>query len=120
MATKRHNTIVIAACFFISLAIIVNPFNRKPAKTSASLLAKTFRTQNGWGYEILVNDTVFIHQETIPCVPGHSGFRKEEQAAKTADLIINKLKRGQLPTVTIFEQEQICPLRENDKPGKSQ
>lgn len=107
-------------CSVISIAIFVFAYTHKPLKQPVHLSARTFKQPAGWGYEVLVNDTVIIHQETIPCRAGHSGFPKKEEAAKMADLIINKLKRGQLPTVTIFEEEQICPMVENDEPGKSQ
>jgi len=120
MATKTHSLIVIAVSIAISAAIFVNAFSRRPAKNSIRLSAKTFHTPAGWGYDILVRDTILIHQETIPCLAGHNGFPTQNLAMETADLIINKLKKGQLPTVTIFEQEQIYPHCANDKPGRSQ
>jgi len=80
-----------------------------------------FEGFNGWGYDILVDDKLFIHQESIPVLQGKAGFPKKEQAAQTAQLIINKLKQGQVPAVTTFELEKIISLNkiQYDKSGST-
>jgi hypothetical protein len=54
-----------------------------------------------------VNDNLFIHQASSPCLSGKQGFAKKEQAEKTAALIINKIEKGESPIVTIFELQKI-------------
>jgi hypothetical protein len=70
--------------------------------------SRVFRVAEKWGYEILVNDKVFIRQETIPAVNGMQGFDSPDQATQTAALIINKMENGGHPTVTTFEIQKIC------------
>ncbi len=71
------------------------------------LEARVFEVTTGWGYDILVNDTLFIRQESIPSLPAQRGFEKKEQAERTASLIINKLKAGHPPTVSTLEVQTI-------------
>ena len=55
---------------------------------------------SGWGYEILVDHKIFIHQEYIPAIIGKKAFFSKEDAMKTAALVIEKLKRGKQPAIT--------------------
>lgn len=59
-----------------------------------------FHAKNGWGYNILSGKQVIIHQETIPGKAGDKGFKEQQQADAIAQLVIEKLKTGQLPTIT--------------------
>lgn len=119
---KRHNIIVILTALIVSAGVLMCGFSEHTAKNKENISAKVFRSIDGWGYDILVNDTLFIHQEFIPAMTGRKGFPEKEQAEQTAQLIINKMKRGQLPTITTFELEQIFSLHETQygQPGKLQ
>ena len=108
---KRHTLIVILISILASIAIWLNAFNKKQ-NNIRSVKALTFHTFGGWGYNILVNDTLFIHQATIPGINGMQGFSKREQAEKTAQLIINKIKKGESPIVTIFDLQKIIPVND--------
>ncbi|MEP7373304.1 MAG: DUF4907 domain-containing protein [Chitinophagaceae bacterium] len=110
--TKRYNIIVILLSLGISAGIWIVPFHIRQPKKKKDFATKIFEGFNGWGYDILVADELFIHQESIPSRPGKAGFRKKEQAEQTALLIINKMKQGRLPTVTTFELQQIIPLNQ--------
>jgi Domain of unknown function (DUF4907) len=117
--TKRYNTVVILLSLAISAGIWVVTLHRQSSKKEKDFVAKVFEGFNGWGYDILVDDELFIHQESIPSWPGKAGFQKKEQAEQTARLIINKMKQGRLPAVTTFELQQILPLNQtqHDEPG---
>ena len=107
---KKHNFIVIGIALLVSAGIWIRQLY-KPGITKKKYSTKVFQGIQGWGYDILVNDTLFIHQETVPARQGKTGFLIKEQAEQTARLIINKMERGELPTVTTFEMEQILPLK---------
>jgi Domain of unknown function (DUF4907) len=70
---------------------------------------KTFHTATGWGYDILVDKKLFIHQEYIPVIAEKKGFSTEALAGKTAKMVIVRLKNNKLPTLTCSELNQICP-----------
>jgi hypothetical protein len=105
MKTSRHNIIVLSTAFAICIGIF---FIGRSHSAKQRFSSRVFRVAEKWGYEILVNDSVFIRQESIPAMNGRSGFDSPEQATQTAALIINKMERGRAPTVTTFEIQQIC------------
>lgn len=78
----------------------------QPARPALS--ARVFETTAGWGYDILVNDSLFIHQETMPVIGGGQGFARKEWAEKASRLIINKMENGRHPRLTSFDMAQIC------------
>lgn len=118
--TKRHNIIVLSVAVLISAGIWVRALtgNKNQPAHPENLSAKTFKGPLGWGYDILVNDTVYIHQEFVPAMSGKQGFSQERQAQQMAELIINKIKKGQSPRVTSFESEQIYSTHTLDHGGQ--
>lgn len=61
-----------------------------------------------FGYNILMNGKVMIHQPNIPGMPGLKGFSTKEDAVKVAELVMNKLKNNHMPpTVTTEELQEI-------------
>lgn len=67
----------------------------------------TFKTDNGWGYTITVNNKVFIKQTLIPAIEGNRGFSTQEDAAKVAQLIIDKLANHKSPAVKKEDLEKL-------------
>jgi hypothetical protein len=51
----------------------------------------------GYGYNIIINGEVKIHQPHIPVVPGQLGFASAQDARKTAQLVISKIEQDQFP-----------------------
>lgn len=117
--TNRHNILVIGISALIAVTILVvtikQPFKEKKNHISTNV----FEGTHGWGYDILVNNKLFIHQELIPAVQGQTGFKTKTQAEQAARLIINKMESGRLPTVTTFELEPILSLNktQHDQPA---
>jgi hypothetical protein len=104
MMITKHNIIVLAASATISAAIFFF-YEKNPAQ---KINYNLFHKASGWGYDILVNDKLFIHQEYIPVVANKKGFATETEAKKTARLVINKLKNNKMPTLNYAEVNQIC------------
>lgn len=69
--------------------------------------AHTFQTDSGWGYTITVNSKPFIKQSIIPGVPGNKSFSTEDDAIKVAQLVIDKIKNHQVPSVTTEELKKL-------------
>jgi hypothetical protein len=63
---------------------------------------------NGWGYDILVNGKLLIRQESVPVVTGNYAFTNKMEARQTANIVIEKLKKGLNPTLTMKEIEKLC------------
>lgn len=83
--------------------------NKKPP--TQRLEVRVFSGNCGWGYDILVDNRVLIHQVSVPSLPGNCGFSKKEWAEKAARLIINKLENRKVPHLTSFDLETITDLQ---------
>ena len=57
----------------------------------------------GWEYDIYVDHKLYIKQDRIPAISGIHGFVTKADAEKTANLVIQKIKQGQVPALS--EQE---------------
>lgn len=86
-------------------SVVINSYD------SAVLTFDVIKIDNGWGYEIYKNDTVFIKQELIPAVNGYFLFKNPVDASKTALLVVEKMRRKPgLPSLTIDELDSLGVL----------
>jgi hypothetical protein len=88
--------------------------------TAEEISAVTFRSGNGWGYDILKNGSIFIHQEFIPAIAGRQPFVNEAEAKRIANLMIGKMKSSsKLPDISLREIDS-CGIthqqKERDQP----
>ncbi len=76
---------------------------------------KVFRNDpplSGYGYDILVNGKVYVHQPNIPAVQGNRGFSTEQAARKTASLVAFKIKNKILPpSIEVRELDSMGVLK---------
>ena len=64
-----------------------------------------------WGYDIFMEKRLYIHQPCAPGLPGNEGFKTKADAEKVARLVIEKIKKGEMPpSVTIEEMKKIKVL----------
>ncbi len=63
---------------------------------------KVFRTaQNQFGYSVYDKDeNILINQIYIPSIPGNQNFKDSIDAQKVMTLVLNKLNKNQIPSVT--------------------
>ena len=106
-SNRKHNTIVLCVAAVISVTILILAFAKKNTNRH-TYSYQLFQGTKGWGYDILMDEVIFIHQERIPVLPTDSGFKKKEQAEQAAKLMLEKLKTSKLPFVSVAEMEQIC------------
>ena len=60
-------------------------------------LIDSLNPKQGFGYNILVDGALFIHQTSIPALPGNNAFSTKEKAERVANLVIHKLKNNIMP-----------------------
>ncbi|MDB5258765.1 MAG: hypothetical protein JWM14_3460 [Chitinophagaceae bacterium] len=84
-----------------------NPFNGK------ELTAEAYENGDlGWGYSISIDGKKTINQPNIPGIEGKKGFKTKEQALKTADFVIYKIKHNSFPpSVTRKELDSLGVLK---------
>lgn len=67
---------------------------------------------NTYSYDVFMNDKLFIHQPSIPALPGNNGFKTKQEATKVAELVINKIRKGEMPpTITIADLRKLKVIR---------
>ncbi len=81
--------------------------NNNAHKDSVLIASHSFKTGDGWGYIITVDDKIVIKQTMIPVVQGIKSFATEEDALKVASLVVNKIKSHQKPTLFRAELQKI-------------
>jgi hypothetical protein len=83
------------------------------AEPAASYTHKVIPAEDGtFGYEIQQNGRPMIKQITIPGQPGNKGFAAKADAAKVAELMITKLKLGEMPpSVTPEELKKLKVIK---------
>ena len=67
--------------------------------THPAIASRSIPTRDGWGYEVLVDGNVYIHQEYIPAQHGYAGFPDAKLAAKAGALAAERLRRGKSPAL---------------------
>ena len=99
--------VVAAICVLQSCSNNRAADNSQQAVAGDSIVAQTFKTADGWGYSILVNNHTFIRQSMIPVIAGQKSFAKEADAKMIGDLVVSKLKSHQKPTIHLEELQQL-------------
>ena len=92
--------------FFISCN---NHSSNKEIVNNDTFVIKVYSVDSlGWGYDICKDKKAIIHQPTIPAINGNVAFKTKENANKTAELVVEKLKNNVFPpSLTKEEVEQI-------------
>lgn len=84
----------------------------KPSST-ANIEVKTFLHNNdghkeGYGYDIVVDGKLYIHQPHIPAVSGNHSFKTEADAKKAGELAAYKIRNNIMPpSITVEELDSL-------------
>jgi Domain of unknown function (DUF4907) len=85
--------------------------NRQEPVQDSSITFKIIPGENGavgFGYDIFVDGKLYVHQPTIPAVPGNRAFSTEQKAAQAAQLVVFKIQNQILPpTVEVRELDSL-------------
>ena len=68
----------------------------KNAKLSYKIIPAANHT---WCYDILAEGRMMIHQPSAPGLPGNEGFKTKAKAIKVAELVIEKIKKGEIESL---------------------
>ncbi len=80
------------------------------AKGNKSLLAVNVIHDDtlGYGYDILNDGKLYIHQPIIPAISGKQGFKTEADAKRVGEYVKNKIDNGIMPpTLTVDELKKL-------------
>ena len=96
--------LVIIAAVIIAFFSLKNIHSKNDLhKGMLQVEATPLHSNAGWGYEIVVGQKVFIHQQFIPAIQGEKAFATKEDAMKTAGLVVSKIVKGKVPSITMSD-----------------
>jgi hypothetical protein len=52
---------------------------------------------HGFGYNIYISTTMYVHQPNIPAVAGNNGFATAEKAQRAGEFIVYKIRNNIMP-----------------------
>ena len=65
-----------------------------------------------YGYDVFADGRLMIHQPSAPALPSNEGFKTKEDATKVALLVIDKIKKGEMPpTISIDEMKKLNAIQ---------
>lgn len=114
--------ILLIVFFFLSIALFAqeNPFVKDEHKEELAFpqASKFSNTKLGYtitdapnktfGYDISADGRLMIRQSSIPAMPGNEGFKTKAAAEKVEKLVIEKIRKGEMPpTVSIEEMKKL-------------
>ncbi len=76
-------------------------------KGNPAFTLETFKSEAGWGYEIKVVGKTKIKQTFIPAIQGNLPFYTEMEARRVGELVLKKVKKKDLPTITKHELDSL-------------
>jgi hypothetical protein len=94
--------LILFTCFAVKAQQL--PSSAENKNLSYKIISSINKT---WGYDIYNNGKLIIHQPAIPALPGNTGFKTKPEAEKVAQLVISKVKKGEMPP-TVTTQELIA------------
>jgi len=69
---------------------------------------RVLQVNGGWGYDLLIDTVVYVHQDHIPAIQGIHAFRSESDAYATATFAIEKMQQGIMPpTISVEELKDL-------------
>jgi len=108
---KKNTKILIGLIFMLSAIIVfTNLKSTKEVKVeeqktrtevspylNSDIQVKTFQGEKGWGYDITIDGTTYVHQPSIPALSGDDGFKTEADAKNVANLMVEKIRKNIMP-----------------------
>ena len=107
MTKTSKKWLTVTTVLLVAAALFIFVRNWDKHNDQVYVEVKSVHGPLGWGYNILTDGKIYIHQEFIPAIPGKYGFRTEEDALKVGRKVISKLSRNDLPSITIADLKEM-------------
>lgn len=93
-------TVLVAVMLSASALMLLLHKKNQPAGNDMRVDLHALKIPQGWGYEVLVDKKVFIHQDCIPAIASFKKFGTEAEALLIGSKVVEKIKKGHNPSVT--------------------
>ena len=110
---KKYHLLTFVCLLFVGLTSIAQDKKASASTPNFPNVGKQKMTYNiisapekTFGYDILVDGKLMIHQPNKPGMAGIRAFDTKQDAEKVAKLVIQKMKNGEMPP-TVSSEEMI-------------
>lgn len=111
---NKNKKIILVVCILVLLGVVFYVFTNTESESlpevspyvNSNIETQTFEVNSEWGYNILIDGNIYVHQPNIPAVSGGYGFKTEQDAQKVAELVVNKIRNNMLPPTVSVEELQ--------------
>lgn len=122
MKKRSHLKFILwIGCLFLNITILyaqapaspqANNTVSFPASSATANKILTYQIidapNNTFCYDIYADGRLMIHQTSIPGLPGNEGFKTKDDAIKVAEMVVYKIRNGEMPpTVSIDEMKSL-------------
>lgn len=106
---KKKILLILGALVLLGVAyFLYQHFHQEPKVSNpyadSQITSETYPTEDGFGYKIYIDGTLYVDQPTIPAVAGNSSFKSESDAKIVADLAIEKIHQDIIPPTISVEE----------------
>ena len=98
MTKKLRLTVIIGVLAVIAMLGTGLIYSVPAKKTKYSV--EVFKSGTGWGYNVIRNRKIVIHQPVVPVIENNIPFLTKEDALKTGKNVIAKLERAMNPSLS--------------------
>ena len=117
LTNSKYRKAVIVFLTFVSLGIALFCFMKRGNGESYASLS-LFRSGNGWGYEIRLDDKRIIYQPVIPAIDSACPFPTQESAEQMGKQVLERIRDGKTFSFTREEVERILINHHPGNPGQ--
>jgi hypothetical protein len=108
MSITKGKKIMTICLLTVTLGLIILlVFYSEKKEGDPSPYINEIQVTGGWGYELIYNDKILIHQEFIPAIPGKYAFQDRADAQKVGQLALIRLLQGHRPIITIQDLDSL-------------
>jgi hypothetical protein len=102
------SALAFAAVVYFILPRLTGSRDRLQGEGLGAFKVETFEGETGWAYRIYQGKDPVVEQNTVPGIAGNTGFKTQDDAQRTGNLVKLKLDSGIFPpTVTRHELDSL-------------
>ena len=113
MTIKKKDYQFIAVVVLTALLLVIYFARRNRNTDKVFIESKAIKTNDGWGYNIVVDGKTYIHQEFIPAITEKHGFKTMEDALLVGNRVIEKISNNQLPAITRDDLKELGIIKDS-------
>ncbi len=104
LTTKKNVFIWALSALMLAAGTYLILSSDKQKQAASDLLPvelHAIKLSDGWGYEVLVDNKVYIHQDCIPAISTYKRFKSEADALLIGNKVVAKIKEGKKPALSV-------------------